>query len=111
MGPALNASNLLYLLECQVVVTSRLKNEEAMEQDTVTLRVQISHPRQVSWFKDGQTITDSPKFKLYVESGGLDHSLQINNVSVQESGDFSVHIADDNKKLSSCKLIVKGDAL
>ena len=108
---ALNASNVLYLSDCQVVVNSRLKNKEAMEQETVTLEMKISQPRQVSWFKDDLPITNSTKFKLYVKSGGLDHSLQIINVSLQESGVYSVHVADDNKELSSCKLIIKGDAL
>ena len=45
-----------------------------------------------------------------VSDGGLQHSLTITDVTVEDGGQISVHIDDDvnGMKRVACKLVVKG---
>ena len=81
-----------------------------METESVTLILEITKPRKVTWFKNGEEIGESDHFRFDVDATGLRFTLTISDITMDENAEFSVKI-DDQKygvKTTSCDVTVKG---
>ena len=91
-------------------ILNHLKSDEVLEGNTATLRVALTKPRSAAfWFRNGEAITTGGKYKVEVFNEGLLHSLTIDTVTEEDSGDFTVNAVDDLGCLvtSKCKIAVK----
>ena len=99
------------MLESRCKILNHLKSDEVVEGGTAVLRVAISKPRaEAFWFRSGQPMKTGGRYKVEVGNGDLLHSLTIEAVSMDDSGEFAVTIDDGvgDVVTSSCKIAVKG---
>uniref|UniRef100_A0A8C6S235 Obscurin n=1 Tax=Nannospalax galili TaxID=1026970 RepID=A0A8C6S235_NANGA len=64
-----------------------LKNEEAIEGATVTLRCQLSKPAPVEWRRGSETLRDGDRYSL--RHDGAVCELQIHGLAVEDTGEYS----------------------
>ena len=93
---------------CQI--KTPLQDVETTETETITLVVETTKPRKVTWFKNNQPITASDRFLISLDDTGLRHTLTIANITLDEDAEFTVQIDDNEYGVisSSAKVTVKG---
>ncbi len=95
----------LFVLDKPVTFIMPLKNEQAVEENSVSFTCQLSKPNQpVQWLKNGSTIKQSVKYKI--SSDGSNYTLTIPKATIQDAAEYKVQLGDIE---SSAKLIVSGE--
>ena len=90
--------------ERPLTISKTLRNQTVMEKEPVTFQCEMSKSNQpVQWLRDGKPIRHGAKYKI--SSEGPVYSLSIPKPSADDSGEYTVKIADVS---SSAKLVVKG---
>lgn len=84
-----------------------------MESETVLLTLTLSKPRKVEWFNgSGKRLTeDNERFRATVSSDGLEHTLKISDLTMDDDRSVFTATAEDNEYASvssSCTVSVKG---
>ena len=93
---------------CQI--KTPLHELETTESETITLVLEISKPRKVTWLKNNEPITVSDRFTIVIDDTALRQTLTIVDITLDENAEFTVQI-DDNQYgviTSSGKITVKG---
>ena len=75
------------------------------------MTIVLSKPRQVKWKKGSESISgDDERFRASVSDSGLEHSLTISDISVEDNGSLTVEIDDKSYGTitSSATVTVKG---
>ncbi|XP_046622197.1 obscurin isoform X6 [Neodiprion virginianus] len=111
-------------------VTKKMTDTTVMTEETVTMTVEIegSPVPEVTWYKDGQLITESERIKITKDSKGA-YSLTIKNTRIEDSGSYSIVAKNEisqtsefwnfsvksppkiKRKLGEPKVINEGDSL
>ena len=80
-----------------------------MEEETITLVLEISKPRNVTWLCAGNQVSGE-RFKIGVDETGLKHTLTVVNITLDENAEFTVQIDDQSYGVvtSNCQVTVKG---
>lgn len=77
-----------------------------MEKETLTLIVKISKPsKNGKFYKNGQEISVSERFKLDNNSDNTEFTLTIADITLEENATFSYRIENAE---TSCTVMVKG---
>lgn len=87
-----------------------LKDASVVEGQSATFHLILTKPRNVVWIKESNPVTDNKHFQMTVSEGGMEHFLTISATSLEDGGEFTAQINDNQYglKSSSCKLSVKG---
>ena len=97
-------------LPCEVVVP--LKDIDVTEHETVKLRMTLSKSRKIEWAIGDRVLSNSDdRFMSSVDPDGLEHTLTIRDVSINEHGQrISAQIFDGQhgNSTSDCIVTVKG---
>ncbi|XP_064646233.1 titin-like [Lineus longissimus] len=68
--------------------------------DTVTFEAELNKPNvEVQWFKNGQSISPSPKYKI--EAKGKIHRLTVNDVNSEDDADYTMKVKDTDLKTTA----------
>jgi len=68
-----------------------------LEKKTTSLMVVLTKPRQVKWIKGSTPISvDDERFRASSSDDGLEHTLTITNVSMEDNGIFTIEVDDKN---------------
>ena len=88
-----------------------LHDLDTMEEESITLILEISKPRKVTWLRAGKEVTAEGRFKVTVDDTGLRHTLTIEPALLEDSVEISVNIDDLRYGIvnSSCSLTVRGE--
>jgi len=89
-----SSSAKLTVGEAPTEITKPLEDMQTMESETISLVLEISKPRNVKWFKNGEEITVSERFKIDTSADGKSHMLTIADITLDENASFSVAIDD-----------------
>ena len=86
---------------------------ETQENETVSLVLEISKPRKVTWLKNGQEVVASDRFQISISEDGLRHVLTLKDVTKEEMAEFTASIDDASYGVitSSCKVNVVGKSI
>lgn len=88
-----------------------LQDFDVMEAETISLKLVLSKPRQVTWLRGLETISgEDSRCQIFSSDDGLEHTLTIARTSVDDSGIYAVQV-DDNEYgsvTSSCSVTIKG---
>lgn len=100
--------NVVYYTEEPCKVITPLKDVDTVEDDSVTLILEISKPRQVTWFKGGAAVSE--RFKVGVDDKGVRHTLTVDKVLMEDNAEFTAQIDDLRYGMvtSKCHVTVKG---
>ena len=81
-----------------------------MEKTTISLTLEITKPRKVTWFKNGVQIDMSDRFQSTTDEFNLTHTLTVSDCTMDENAEFTVQIEDNQYGVMtcSCKVTVKG---
>ncbi|XP_046753440.1 obscurin isoform X8 [Diprion similis] len=111
-------------------VTKKMTDTTVMTEETITMTVEVegSPVPEVTWYKDGQLITESERIKITKDSKGA-YSLTIKNTRIEDSGSYSIVAKNEisqtsefwtlsvksppkiKRKLGEQKVINEGDSL
>jgi len=81
-----------------------LDDKTCTEYDDVEFTCEVNKPdKTVTWYRDDVQLKPSDKYQITEEN--VTHTLKINNVPLEESGEISACVGDDR---TSAKLTVKG---
>ena len=99
-----------FFKECPCQIITPLCDLERIEKNDVSMVLNISKPRQVVWLKNGNPIVDNERVKQSSNADGLEHTLAISDLSMEENGVITARIVDNEYGWleSSCHLSVKG---
>jgi len=82
-----------------------LSSTEALVGETATFTCQLSKPNQDVEWKVGDKVVKPSDDKYDVESHDLDYSLKIKDCTMEDAGDVSLTIGDQQ---TSAQLVVAG---
>lgn len=84
---------------------------EVTENDTISMSIILSKSRLVKWMKGESLISfEDGRFKSTVTDNGLEHTLTVSRVLLEDSVIFTAEIDDKEcgLKFSACSMLVKG---
>lgn len=84
---------------------------EVTENDTISMSIILSKSRLVKWMKGESPISfEDGRFKSTVTDNGLEHTLTVSRVLLEDSVIFTAEIDDKEcgLKFSACSMLVKG---
>uniref|UniRef100_A0A3P8VT45 Ig-like domain-containing protein n=1 Tax=Cynoglossus semilaevis TaxID=244447 RepID=A0A3P8VT45_CYNSE len=89
------------------VFTQKLKGQEAMEGDNISMTCELSKPEiPVEWKKGSQVLRSGQKYQIKQKGSLLE--LIINDVTPEDSGDYSC-VCGDQKTTANLKVKGTGD--
>lgn len=96
--PSSNPADLVFCDVCghrssaiPVSFKQKLKNQEAVEEGSVTLRCELSKPGvPVEWRRDAKLLKDGSKYQMKQE--GRAAEMLIRNVALQDAGEYSCFV-------------------
>ena len=96
--------------EAPCVIKTPIKDSEAPEKGSITFTLEISKPRKVTWYQNGEEITVSERFKMGSDDTGLTLTLTIVDLTLGENAEFTVTVDDMEYGIISCSanLTIKG---
>ncbi|KAM7012432.1 obscurin [Tautogolabrus adspersus] len=82
---------IIIITAIPVTFKQKLKNQEAVEEGSVTLRCELSKPGiTVEWRKDAQLLNEGEKYQMKQE--GRMAEMLIRNLSLKDAGEFSCFV-------------------
>lgn len=95
----------LAILDKPVTLITPLKNEQVVEDNSVSFTCQLSKPDQpVQWLKNGSPIKQSTKYKI--SSDGSKYTLTLQKATIPDAGEYKIKLGNLE---SSAKLTVSGE--
>lgn len=97
--------------ELPCAINKPLMDIEVTENDTISMSIILSKSRLVKWLKGESPISfEDGRFASAVTDNGLEHTLTVSRVLVEDSAIFTAEIDDKEYglKFSSCSMLVKG---
>ena len=76
-----------------------------METETLTLTAEISKPRKVTWYKNGEEIKPDDRFQISTDETKMKHMLTITDMTMDENALFSMKVEE---KTTTCTVTVTG---
>lgn len=99
------------ILELPCSIITSLEDMEILEQETASLKIVLSKPRQVKWMKGSESISDdNERFKVSSSDSSLEHTLTISDITTEDGGIFTAEVDDKDYGTitSSATITVKG---
>ena len=98
-------NEILGSIKPSVEIITKLENQEVDENEAVSMVCKASEEGySATWYKDGEEIRDSEKY--LIESESDTYTLTIPKSTVDDSGEFTIRIGDEE---SSANLVVNGE--
>ena len=94
----------MFVIELPPTFTKPLEDKTCVEYDNVEFTCEVNKPqKQVTWYRNDVELKPSDKYQMTEEN--VTHTLRINSVPLDETGEISARVGDDR---TAAKLTVKG---